>query len=107
MIIEHLSVKGFRRLEYIERLELRPLTVVLGPNGSGKSSLLDAVRLLARSAAGATKDTLSDFGGLTSVLTRGRASSLELGVSTPARPDLHGPASEPLESTRLRVIVPV
>jgi len=97
MIIERLSVKGFRRLESIDRLELRPLTVVLGPNGSGKTSLLDAVRLIARSAAGATKDALSDLGGLPSVLTKGRATSLQLGVSTPARPNLRGPESEPLD----------
>jgi predicted ATPase len=84
MNITRLAVSGFRRLESVD-LELRPLTVVLGANGSGKTSLLDVVRLLARSAAGATKDALNELGGLPSVLTRDRADRLTLGVTAAPR----------------------
>jgi predicted ATPase len=96
MRIQHLAVDGFRRLESVANLELRPLTVVLGANGSGKTSLLDAVRLIARSAAGAMKDTLNELGGLPSVLTRGRAPSLQLGVTTSPQPISQGSGLSPL-----------
>lgn len=87
MDIKQLTVKGFRRLESMTDLQLRPLTVVLGANGSGKTSLLDAVRLIARSAAGAIKDTLNELGGLASLLTRDRAASLGLSINASLRTD--------------------
>jgi predicted ATPase len=34
---EHISIKGFRRLQDIE-LEMRDLIVMIGANGSGKTS---------------------------------------------------------------------
>lgn len=89
MNIKHLAITGFRRLERVDS-DLRPLTVVLGANGSGKSSLLDVVRLLARSAAGATKDALNELGGLPSVLTRGRTESLTLDVTAALRSEPRG-----------------
>jgi predicted ATPase len=70
----------------MDGIELRPLTVLLGANGSGKTSLLDVLRLLARSAERRTKDTLNDLGGLPSLLTRDETDSLVLAISAELPP---------------------
>jgi len=80
---KRLSVKGFRRLLDID-IDLRPLTVMIGINGVGKSSLLDALTLLVRSAAGELKETISEYGGLSSLLTYDRAAQLALGITAEA-----------------------
>jgi predicted ATPase len=64
----HLSISGYRRLKAIE-IDLRPLNVLIGANGVGKSSLLDIFDLLAASAGGNLQTTISDLGGMVSLLT--------------------------------------
>lgn len=77
--VTELRIEGFRRLEKI-RLEMRPLMVLLGANGVGKSSLLESISLLSGSAAGLLNRSLSELGGISDVLTRGRL-DLGLGIS--------------------------
>lgn len=74
-----LDIKGFRRLSEA-KLELRPLCVMIGANGVGKTSILDALSLLAGSAAGNMTESISELGGLTNVLTYDRSNELELGI---------------------------
>jgi predicted ATPase len=62
-IFEKIHVQGFRRLHNLD-LRLKPLNVVIGANGSGKTSLLDVFSLLAASAFGRLKETMSDLGGI-------------------------------------------
>jgi predicted ATPase len=50
-------------------LPLRRLNVLVGANGIGKSSILDIFDLLASSAGGSLESTISDLGGITSLLT--------------------------------------
>ncbi|MGA2403393.1 MAG: AAA family ATPase [Syntrophobacteraceae bacterium] len=73
--INHLSIRGFRRLYDID-LEMRPLMVVIGANGVGKTSLLDTISLLSASAESKLNGRLNEMGGITSVLTRGKADEL-------------------------------
>ena len=40
--LEYITIQGFKSIASIERLELRPINVVIGPNGSGKSNFLGA-----------------------------------------------------------------
>ena len=75
----NLKIKGFRRLDDID-LPLRPLGVMIGANGTGKTSILDVLALLASSAAGKMASSISELGGLTSVLTYDHADELELGI---------------------------
>ena len=77
---EHISIKGFRRLQNIE-LEMRDLVVMIGANGSGKTSFLDVLSILAASASGNLQNTLQLKGGLNEILTRGKAQELEIAVS--------------------------
>ena len=39
--LDYLTVKGFRSIKSIEKLELRPINVLVGANGSGKSNFLE------------------------------------------------------------------
>ena len=77
---EKISVKRFRRLCNVE-LELRPLTVLIGANGTGKTSLLDVFSLLASSAQGSLNKAISDFSGLSALITYDREDGLSLGIS--------------------------
>lgn len=81
--ISRISVEGFRRLTSIHELDLRPLTVVIGANGVGKTSLLDVLALLGASASGQLNSRLSELNGLSSLLTRGIADSLNIEVEAP------------------------
>jgi predicted ATPase len=74
------SIRGFRRLEEIRHLELRPLNVLIGPNGAGKSTLLEVLRLMACSTRRELMSVVGEAGGLSSLLTRGRAEKLDLRV---------------------------
>lgn len=73
-IFENIHVEGFRRLQNVD-LKLKPLNVIIGANGSGKTSLLEVFSLLAASASGKLKETLSDFGGIEANLTNLSAAS--------------------------------
>ena len=65
--------------------------VLIGANGVGKTSLLDVFTLLCAAASGRLNETLSGFGGIARVLTRGRAEDLSLLV------DMEAPGHHPLE----------
>ncbi len=63
-----IHVQGFRRLYDVD-LKLNSLNVVIGANGSGKTSLLDVFSLLAASASGRLKESISDLSGIDANLT--------------------------------------
>ena len=64
----HLTVKGYRRLRDVD-LELRPLNVLIGANGVGKSSVLDVLDLMAASAGANLESSITELGGMASLLT--------------------------------------
>jgi predicted ATPase len=73
-----LTVKGYRRLKDVD-VALRPLNVLIGANGVGKSSLLDVIGLLAASAEGILQATMTELGGMTSLLTAdGKTNSIHM-----------------------------
>ena len=88
--INRVRIRGFRRLRDVD-LSVRPFMVLIGANGVGKTSLLDAFALLSASASGKLNNTLSQLGGLTSLLTRGKSEELSLVV------DMEVPGHKPLE----------
>jgi predicted ATPase len=88
--INHIKIGGFRRLKHID-MPIRPFTVFIGANGVGKTSLLDAYSLLSASASGGLNSKLSQYGGVSNVLTRDKADSVSLFV------DMDVPGYNPLE----------
>lgn len=87
--IRRIAIEGFRRLQSLD-IPVRPFMVLIGANGVGKTSFLDALTLLSASAAGRLGETLSRFGGVTKLLTRGKCEEIALAV------DLEVPEHEPL-----------
>lgn len=88
--INRIKINGFRRLREID-LRVRPFIVLIGANGVGKTSFLDAFLLLSASASGNLSSTLSQFGGIASILTRGKSEELSFLV------DMDIPGSNSLE----------
>ncbi len=74
---ESIHIQGFRRLVDVN-LKLRPLMVMIGANGCGKTSLLEAWRLLAKSAEGRLSDTVSAMGGFGELITRPRTEAADV-----------------------------
>ncbi len=75
--LEHISIHGYRRLLSLD-LEMRPLAVMIGANSVGKTSLLEVFSLLAASAKGQLASKISEYGGLSEILTRDKAQKLEI-----------------------------
>lgn len=88
--LNRIKISGFRRLRAVD-LPVRPFMALIGANGVGKTSFLDAFSVLSASASGNLNGILSQFGGLASLLTRGRSEELSFLV------DMEVPGHEPLE----------
>ena len=92
--INRMRISGFRRLRDMD-LPVRSFMVLIGANGVGKTSFLDAFSLLSASASANLNTTLSRFGGIMSLLTRGRSEELvfavdmDVPVHTPLHYELH------------------
>ncbi len=76
---EHISIQGYRRLLSVS-LNMRPLAVMIGANGVGKTSLLEVFSLLAASAKEQLEAKISEYGGLSEVITRDKAQNLEIAL---------------------------
>ncbi len=89
-ILEYISIQGYRRLLAV-KLTMRPLAVMIGANGVGKTSLLEILSLLAASAKGQMEAKISEYGGLSEILTRDKSRKLEIALR------MSVPQHEPLE----------
>ncbi|MDR3566603.1 MAG: AAA family ATPase [Syntrophobacteraceae bacterium] len=86
--IKRIKISGFRRLLAVD-LPVRPFMVFIGANGVGKTSFLDAFTMLSASASGNLNATLSQLGGIVSLLTSGKTDELSFLV------DMEVPGHEP------------
>lgn len=85
-----LQVHGFRHLRDLD-LPLKPLNVLIGANGVGKTSVLEVMSLLAASADGRLRETITSAGGLGSLITHDRKDAMQLALTMPVA------GSEPIE----------
>ena len=55
--LDYVTVSGFKSIARIEKLEIRPLTVLIGPNGSGKTNFIGVFSFLNAIREGACRGT--------------------------------------------------
>lgn len=75
-----IQIKGYRALADVT-LPLRPLTVMIGPNGSGKTSVLEVFQLLKEASHQRLEETISNLGGLNSLLSLARDVDPQLDIT--------------------------
>ena len=78
--VTHLTVRGFKSINALERLELGSLNVLIGPNGAGKSNLLDVFRMFAAMARGQLRLFVAKEDGPDALLHRGRKHTPDMEV---------------------------
>lgn len=72
-----LSLENFKSIRQLDRMECRPITLLLGPNNAGKTSVLQALLLLKGSldypeAVLSFRNDLVDLGSFRETVTQGR-----------------------------------
>jgi predicted ATPase len=66
--LDYITIQGFKSIASIEKLELRPINVVIGPNGSGKSNFIGVFAFLHAIREGRLRDYVTTAGGAEKVL---------------------------------------
>lgn len=66
--LDTITIKGFKSIASIEKLELRPINVVIGPNGSGKSNFIGVFSFLQAIREGHLQDYVGKAGGAEKIL---------------------------------------
>ena len=66
--LDYITVKGFKSIASIEKLELRPVNVLIGSNGSGKSNFIGVFEFLHAIREGRLRDYVYEAGGAEKVL---------------------------------------
>ena len=68
MVLDSITVEGFKSIASISKLELGPINVLIGPNGSGKSNFIGAFSFLHTIRSGRLQLYVMRAGGVDRVL---------------------------------------
>ena len=66
--LDYITVKGFKNIEAVEKLELHPINVIIGPNGSGKSNFIGVFSFLYAIRHSNLQDYVAKAGGADRIL---------------------------------------
>ena len=104
--LDWITVKGFRSIAHVEKLELTPITVLIGANGSGKSNFVGVFSLLRCWAERRLDSYVDRSGGADRNLYFGAKTTPEMLVqlSFANGAERHNIQFAPTEDDRLRVI---
>jgi predicted ATPase len=78
--LDYITVKGFKSIRSIEKLELRPINILIGPNGSGKSNLLGVFAFLHEIREGRLQNYVIEAGGAEKILHFGSKESKQIEI---------------------------
>ncbi len=76
--LDYITIQGFKSIASIEKLELKPINVVIGANGSGKSNFIGAFAFLHAIREGRLRDYVAAAGGAEKVLHFGSKNTREI-----------------------------
>ena len=76
--LDWITIKGFKSIKSIERLQFGPLNLLIGPNGAGKSNLIEAFSLLQAMREGKLQEYVARAGGASRLLHFGADQTREL-----------------------------
>src|SRR5664279_2192570 len=76
--LDYVTMSGFKSIASIEKLELRPINVLIGPNGSGKSNFIGAFSFLHAIREGRLQDYVTAAGGAEKLLHFGSKVTKEI-----------------------------
>jgi predicted ATPase len=76
--LDYITIKGFKSIASIEKLELRPINVLIGANGSGKSNFVGVFDFLHAIGERRLKSFVAAAGGAEKILHFGSKTTKEL-----------------------------
>lgn len=75
MVLDSITIEGFKSIASVQDLKLGPINVLIGPNGSGKSNLIGAFSFLHAIRRGRLQEYVIRAGGANNVLHFGSKST--------------------------------
>lgn len=81
--LDYITVQGFKSIASVEKVDLRPINIVIGPNGSGKSNFIGVFSFFHAIREGRLGDYVTAAGGAEKVLHFGSKTTraIHLGLS--------------------------
>ena len=76
--LDYVSIKGFKSISSIEKLELQPVNILIGPNGSGKSNFIGAFSFLHAIREGRLQQYVTSAGGSEKLLHFGSKTTKQI-----------------------------
>lgn len=87
--LDYITVKGFKSIASVEKLELRPINVIIGPNGSGKSNFIGVFSFLHEVREGRLNDYVRKSGGAENLLHFGTKKTGEIKILVSFRQEVN------------------
>jgi predicted ATPase len=78
MALDFVTIQGFRSIDSLESVDLRPVNLLIGANGSGKSNFIGAFQLLNSITEGKLQDYIRRTGGAEQILHFGSRNTKEI-----------------------------
>ena len=104
--LDYITIRGFRSIARIEKLELGDINVLIGPNGSGKSNFIGVFAFLHAIREGQLQDYVAKAGGADRVLHFGARNTNKLRLRVSFSDEVNAYSIE-LEPTDIDGLIPV
>jgi predicted ATPase len=79
--LDYITIKGFKSIKSLEKIELRSINVIIGPNGSGKSNFIGVFSFLHAIREGQLQDYVRKAGGAEQLLCFGSKVTEEIKIT--------------------------